>query len=67
MDRGAWWATVRGVAEGQRRLRDSHFHFLPTQTAYPAAHLPWETSAWGCWLAGGGETRKCSPEKTTSP
>ena len=28
MDRGAWWATVHGVAKSQTRLRDfTHFHF----------------------------------------
>ena len=27
MDRGAWWATVPGVAKGWTRLSDSHFHF----------------------------------------
>ena len=26
MDRGAWWATVHGVAESQIRLNDFHFH-----------------------------------------
>ena len=28
MDRGAWQATVQGVAKSQTRLSDSHFHFL---------------------------------------
>ena len=28
LDRGAWWATVYGVAKSQRRLSDFHFHFL---------------------------------------
>ena len=27
MDRGAWWATVPGVAKSQTRLSDFHFHF----------------------------------------
>ena len=26
MDRGAWWATVQGVAESQTRLSNCHFH-----------------------------------------
>ena len=26
-DRGAWWATVHGVAKSQTQLSDSHFHF----------------------------------------
>ena len=25
MDRGAWWATVRGFAKSQTRLSDDHF------------------------------------------
>ena len=28
MDRGAWWATVRGVTEGQTRLINFHFFTL---------------------------------------
>ena len=27
MDRGAWWATVHGVAKSPVGLRDKHFHF----------------------------------------
>ena len=27
MDRGAWWATVHGVAKSLTRLSDWHFHF----------------------------------------
>ena len=30
MDRGSWWATVRGVAESRTRLRDS---------AHPWCHI----------------------------
>ena len=30
MDRGVWGATVHGVAKGQTRLSDQHFHFLFT-------------------------------------
>ena len=26
MDRGAWWAIVHGVAKGQTRLSNFHFH-----------------------------------------
>ena len=33
MDRGAWWATVHGVANNRTRLRDFRFHFGTTQ--YP--------------------------------
>ena len=28
MDRGAWWATVPGVAKSQTRQSDLHFHFF---------------------------------------
>ena len=27
MDRGAWWATVHGLAKSQTRLSNKHFHF----------------------------------------
>ena len=27
MDRGAWWATVHGIAKSQTRLSDYQFHF----------------------------------------
>ena len=27
MDRGAWWATVHGVAKSQTQLSNFHFHF----------------------------------------
>ena len=29
MDRGAWWATVHGVAKSWIQLSDKHFHFSP--------------------------------------
>ena len=28
MDRGAWWATVHGVAKSQTQLSDFHFHMV---------------------------------------
>ena len=28
MDRGAWWATVYGVAKSQTQLSDQHTHIL---------------------------------------
>ena len=34
MDRGAWQATVHGVAKSQTRLRDQHFHFHFLDYAY---------------------------------
>ena len=27
MDRGAWWATVRGIPKSWTQLSDFHFHF----------------------------------------
>ena len=30
MDRGAWWATVHGVAKNLTQLSDYHFHFIFT-------------------------------------
>ena len=27
MDRGAWWATVHGVAKSRAQLSNRHFHF----------------------------------------
>ena len=48
MDRGAWWATVHGVAESRTRLGDFtltfHFHALekemPTQSSVLAWRIP---------------------------
>ena len=36
MDKGAWWATVHGVAKSWKRLSDSQFHFHQnfTEKAY---------------------------------
>ena len=49
MDRGAWWAAVHGVTEGQTRLSDFtftfHFHALEkemaTHSSIPAWKTPW--------------------------
>ena len=41
MDRGAWWATVHGVAKSWSRLSDNtffHFHFLCLQRSCPSSH-----------------------------
>ena len=35
MDRGAWWATVNGVAKSWERLNDKHFHFFPLKEEQP--------------------------------
>ena len=34
MDRGAWWATVHGVAKSQTQLRDFTFTFKETKDLY---------------------------------
>ena len=45
MDRGAWWAAVHGVTEGQTRLSDFtftfHFHSLEKETATQSSVLAW--------------------------
>ena len=45
MDRGAWWAAVRGVAKSQTRLSDFtftfHFHALEKEMATHSSVLAW--------------------------
>ena len=45
MDRGAWWASVHGVAKSQTRLRDFtftfHFHALEEEMATHSSVLAW--------------------------
>ena len=45
MDRGAWWAAVRGVAKSQTRLCDFtftfHFHALEKEMATHSSFLAW--------------------------
>ena len=45
MDRGAWWAAVRGVAKSQTRLTDFtftfHFHALEKEMATHSSVLAW--------------------------
>ena len=45
MDRGAWWATVHGVAKSQTRLSDFtftfHFHALEKEIATQSNVLAW--------------------------
>ena len=45
MDRGAWWAAVRGVARSRTQLRDFtstfHFHALEKEMATPSSVLAW--------------------------
>ena len=45
MDRGAWWAAVRGVAKSRTRLSDFtfafHFHALEKEMATHSSVLAW--------------------------
>ena len=45
MDKGAWWATVHGVAKNQIRLSDFtftfHFHALEKEMATHSSALAW--------------------------
>ena len=64
MDRGAWKATVRGVAEGRTRLSDFtftfHLHALEKEMATHSVFLPGESqgrgSLVGCCLWGHTES-----------
>ena len=51
MDRGAWWAAVHGVAEGQTRLSDFtftfHFHALEKEMATHSSVLAWRIPGMG--------------------
>ena len=54
MDRGAWWATVHGVAKSQTQLERLHYHFqrsnglkvlrvcLDVHCTEPSVHRLWE-------------------------
>ena len=46
MDRGAWWATVHGVAKSRTRLSDFtfpfHFHALEKEMATHSSVLAWK-------------------------
>ena len=51
MDRGAWWAAVRGVAESRTRLSDFtltfHFHALEEEMATHSSVLAWRIPGTG--------------------
>ena len=51
MDRGAWWATVHGVAESRTRLSDFtcdfHFHALEKKVATHSSVLAWRIPGTG--------------------
>ena len=51
MDRGAWWAAVRGAAKSQTRLSDFtftfHFHALEEEMATHSSVLAWRIPGTG--------------------
>ena len=51
MDRGAWWATVHGVAGSRTRLSDFtltfHFHSLEKEMATHSSVLAWRIPGMG--------------------
>ena len=51
MDRGAWWATVHGVAKSRTRLSDLtftfHFHALEKEMATHSSVLAWRIPGTG--------------------
>ena len=51
MDRGAWWATVHGVAKSRTRLSDFtftfHFHALEKEMATHSSVLAWRIPGMG--------------------
>ena len=51
MDGGAWWAAVRGVAEGRTRLNDLtltfHFRTLEKEMATHSSVLAWRIPGTG--------------------
>ena len=54
MDRGAWWATVHGVAKSRTRLSDFtltfHFDALEKEMATNSNSLAWQIP----WIEGPG-------------
>ena len=60
MDRGAWWATVHGVAEGQSRLSGFTFTFyfhalekeMATHSSVLAWRIPWREEPGGLLSMG---------------
>ena len=51
MDRGGWWAAVRGVASSRTRLSDFtftfHFHALEEEMATHSSVLAWRIPGMG--------------------
>ena len=62
MDRGAWWATVHGVAKSQTQLSGFtftfHFHALEKEMATHSSVLAWRIPGMGAyWAAVSGATQ----------
>ena len=53
MDRGAWWAAVRGVATSRTQLSNLtftfHFHALEKEMATHSSVLAWRIPGMGAW------------------
>ena len=62
MDRGGWWAAVRGVAKSRTRLNDFTFTFMHWRRKWQptSVFLPGESQGWGslvgCCLWGRTES-----------
>ena len=62
MDRGAWWATVHGIAKSQTQLSNFTFTFLHWRRKWQSTpvFLPGESQGWGslvgCHLQGHTES-----------
>ena len=56
MDRGAWWAAVRGVAKSRPQLSDFtfpfHFHALEKEMATHSSVLAWRIPGTGSLVGG---------------
>ena len=55
MDRGAWWATVHGVAKSQTLKELKHmicsiFHSIPNYTKNLSLSAVWKPVCWPCFL-----------------
>ena len=73
MDRGAWRASIHGVAKSRTRLSDFTFHFLLLHFQCPRrrlhSHSPSsrEVALWSAPEAGLGGGTSCFPESISGP
>ena len=61
MDRGAWWATVRGVAKSLTRLSDFHLHFLAPRVDHYSSTI----GQVGCYAVSTAESERKTPSDTS--